>query len=340
MTQRPLTFVVGTGRTGSTLLSRILRLHPEILSVNELFSSMDGAETHLDRPLTGAQFWKTLAAPHARINAMIANGTLFPELLYPQVTGGRFSPMEIPALCLMVLPHLTDDPDALFDELAVEISAWPERPEAQQYEAMFDALATRFGRRVVVERSGHSLQRVPYLREAFPRAKFVHMFRDGPDCALSMSRHPGFRMMVLAREISETTGTTAVSELTPEQLRLLPPDLAALITTGDPNAVRDRVIPLTSFGTLWSDSILLGLQHLAAVPGHMSLRYEDLLSAPDSELTRLADFLGVRPDPQWLRTGGQMLEDRRGAAMSLPPDELSALREHCDPGTSALVSRG
>jgi hypothetical protein len=28
---------------------------------------------------------------------------------------------------------------------------------------------------------------------AVSAARFVHLYRDGPDCALSMSRHPAFR---------------------------------------------------------------------------------------------------------------------------------------------------
>ena len=34
-----LTFVVGTGRCGSTLLSRLLREHPDVLSMSEFFST-------------------------------------------------------------------------------------------------------------------------------------------------------------------------------------------------------------------------------------------------------------------------------------------------------------
>ena len=35
-----LTFVVGTGRCGSTLLSRLLREHPDVLSMSEFFSTL------------------------------------------------------------------------------------------------------------------------------------------------------------------------------------------------------------------------------------------------------------------------------------------------------------
>ena len=38
-------------------------------------------------------------------------------------------------------------------------------------------------------RSGSSLPFVSVLRQLFPEARFVLQYRDGPDCAMSMSRH-------------------------------------------------------------------------------------------------------------------------------------------------------
>ncbi len=40
-----LTFVVGTGRCGSTLLSRLLREHRDVLSMSEFFSTLRIAAT-------------------------------------------------------------------------------------------------------------------------------------------------------------------------------------------------------------------------------------------------------------------------------------------------------
>lgn len=69
----------------------------------------------------------------------------------------------------------------------------------------------------------------------------------------------------------------------------------------------------------------------------MSLEYEELLASRRSELTRLAEFVGVDPDPEWLRAGAELLDDgKRGAATRLAPDELAALRESCEPGFAAL----
>ncbi|MDN3354896.1 sulfotransferase [Actinomadura sp. DC4] len=341
MSPRPLVFVVGTGRTGSTALSRIFSLHPDILSINELFVSVDGANALPKEPLDGGGFWRVLATPNVIFDAMTANGTPLPEFLYPRVPSRRFTAdgTGIPALSLMVLPHLTDDPDELLDALEPEVTSWPARPVARHYEALFDLLAARFGGRVAVERSGHSLEWVPQLRETFPQARFLHMFRDGPDCALSMSRHLGFRSSALVREILESAGVESVLELTPERLQNLPPDLAALLGGFNFDAVRDRAVPVARFGALWSEMIVEGVEHLARIPTEyqMSVKYEELLSSRHSELTRLAEFIGVHPDPEWLRAGAALLDDsKQGAALQLAPDELAELRESCKPGIVAL----
>lgn len=341
MSARPLVFVVGTGRTGSTTLSRILRLHPDILSLNELFVSLGGVNGLPEKPLDGGEFWQLLATPNIVFDAMTANGTPLPEFLYPRVPGRRYSAEStgIPALSLMVLPHLTDDPDALIDVLENEITAWPARPVAQHYEAMFGLFCERFGGRVVVERSGHSLEWVPRLREVFPHAKFVHMFRDAADCALSMSQHLGFRSSALVDEVLEAAGVDSVTELTLDHLQKLPPDMAVFAGGFNFDAVRDRPVPLTRFGSLWSKMIVEGVGHLDKIPAdeRMSLKYEDLLASRGPELTRLAEFIGVDPDPEWLKAGAELLDDSRaGAAARLAPDELAALRDSCEPGVAAL----
>jgi sulfotransferase family protein len=73
----PLTFVVGTGRCGSTLLSRVLREHPDVLSLSEFFGilRLAGASGRSGFPvfdLTGEQLWDLLARPFPMLDAMLA----------------------------------------------------------------------------------------------------------------------------------------------------------------------------------------------------------------------------------------------------------------------------
>lgn len=337
---RSLTFVFGTGRSGSTALSRILNSHPDVLSLNEYMASVGDASFPAG-DVDGEEFWRALFRPAPHFERMIRSGVPLPEFLYTRAPGRYTSETTgIPALSLMVLPHLTDDPDGLLDELGAAVVRWPRRTAAEHHRALFGLLCARFGRTAVVERSGYSTGWAPGLRDAFPDARFVHMFRDGPDCALSMSRHPGYRAISLLREIKARSGVDSFADLTPGHVRALPPDLAPLLDDRfDPALVRDRPIPLRTFGALWSELVFEATEFLADLPADRSttLSYENLLDDPAGELTRLADFIGVAPGPRWLHTSAALLDhSRRGSARGLPPAELAALRAECARGEHAL----
>ncbi|GAA2774855.1 sulfotransferase family protein [Streptomyces showdoensis] len=339
---RSLTFVVGTGRSGSTALSRILSAHPEVLSLNEYMASV-GSTAFPGHPVGGAEFWRALAEPTPHFAGLLRSGLALPEFLYTRLPGGRYDAVGgIPALSLMVLPHLTDDPDGLLDALAGTVSAWPERSPAAHHRALFDDLCGRLGRTHVVERSGYSTPWAALLRRTFPEARFVHLFRDGPDCALSMSRHVGYRTIIQLREIEDRCGGTPVAELTAEQVRGLPPHLAALLgETFDPALVDDRPLPAAAFGELWSTLVADGVAFMGSLPAERGadLAYEDLLDDPAGELTRLAEFIGVTPDSAWLRDATASLDSgRRGAARTLPAGERTALERACAPGARALAT--
>ncbi|MGW7517527.1 sulfotransferase [Streptomyces sp. NPDC054796] len=344
--QQNLTFIVGTGRSGSTTLSRIVNLHPGVLSLNELFASVMAPRVLSEEPLDGAEFWSHVAGPTPVFDRMIRSGVPLPEFLYPRLPSTRYSAETtgIPAILLMTLPHLSDDPDGLLDTLTPTVESWPVREPAAHWEALFAALAELTGRTgATVERSGYSLGHVPVLRSLFPHARFVHLYRDGPDCALSMSRHSGYRLIRSLYEMAELCGLESPGELTEEHIALLPPELAALLAERfEPGVLMDRPVPVERFGELWSRLIEEGVRDLAALPESVrtTLAYEDLLDDPHGELTRLAAFIGVKPLPEWLDEGSALLDGggRRGsAARNLSPGELAALREVCAPGERALA---
>ena len=341
-----LTVVAGTGRCGSTLLSRILHAHPDVLSMSEFFGivRLAGASGRSGFPaadLDGAELWRLLASPFPMLDAMVTAGLRTPEMRYP-FGRGRFEPASgVPLISHFTLPMISDDPDGLFGKLAAEVPSWPRRPAAAQYLALFGYLAGLLGRRVVVERSAASLTMIGRLREQFPAARFVHMHRDGPDCALSMSRHPVFRREILALGARRVTGLPAGATLQQVDAALPARFRGMICPPYDATKLMEHPIPVPVFARdQWSPQIRAGVAALSALPpgSWAQLRYEDLLRDPAATLTRLAAFVGVDAPPQWLDTARRTIDPTRMgiAAAHLTPADLAALRAACTSATQAL----
>ena len=347
---RSLTFIVTAGRSGSSALSAILNSHPDVLSLSEFFLCL---RTML-RPPTGvisaATFWRALSAPHPVFDALVRGGAAMPEFLYPGLAGTRFSAGTggIPAVCMTVLPHLSDRPDQLFDELTAEVPSWPDQPAARHCLRLFAWLAERSGRTIAVERSGFSLGSILWLRQQFPSARFVHLRRNGPDSAVSMSRHAGFRLLLLFLEAMGAFDLRTLPDGAPERAAAFDP---AVLPIGLAPVLGDRYdgdylmnldLPVTRFATMWSELIRTGVAALSGLPAQavMTLSYEDLIAEPQERLRELAAFIGVTASAPWLHAGAAALDpSRTGAATRLPPPVLDEVRQRSQPGETALAAR-
>lgn len=340
-------FVVGTGRCGSTLLSRFLAMHPDILSLSELFvfaTDLGGriAAAFPDGPIDGAGLWSILGRAHPRQTLMLRHDVMMDEALYRPGPGRRFDATTgIPAICATTLPHLTDDPDAAYDRLAALATALPAAPVGVQYAALFDAMRREAGARVWVERSGGSLRVVRRLRQHFPEARFAHIVRDGRDAALSMSRHYGFRLALAAAQITEILGVDPYESDDRTWEADLPDALMPYLPERfDPAWFRQDETPLPLCGHYWSGEIRSGLADLDGLgPDRLlTLRYEDVLEAPASHLDRFFRFVlhgepGVDVDAY-----ARLVRRPRSDWRALPPRAAAALNEACAPGFRALAA--
>ncbi|MDX2939123.1 sulfotransferase family protein [Streptomyces ipomoeae] len=326
-----LNFVVSTGRCGSTLVSRILRENPDVLSVNELFGIVP-VKDRLAGIVDGRAFWRQIVAPVPVMDLLVRHGLALPEFLYPYATG-RFTPQTgVPFISHMTLPMLTDTPDDLYDWLEAIVPQWPTRPAPDHFRHLFALLSARFGGRIVVERAGGSIKAVSHLHRAFPDARFVYLSRDGMDCAVSMSKHAGCRLPVLTRT------PDALASAGPRGVIADPGRHGERLPAIDVGHIMQYDIPLAAFGDFWSDMTITGATQLQEIPDDrwMTLRYEELLNDPVTSLQRLTRFLGASSPTDWLAWAtGQMDPTRTGAADRLEADDFAELGAACAPGYAA-----
>jgi Sulfotransferase family len=354
----PLTFVVGTSRCGSTMLSRLLGAHPDVLSISEFWNCFLETEGSIPvHDMTGEEFWGRLTKVAPSYDGLVSAGIKKDEELKPFPSRFNYD-SGMPAFCRILYWLTGEEPDPIYDALAPEVSAWPLQSIAEHCSALFAALAARLGRRFVVERTGGSIFHIEFLCEKFPDANFVFLYRDGPDTALSMSRYPTLRLAAL-KELATAVTSTSASELetwaaeigsssSPELEKWAaglksasPEDFEGLISPPyDRQKFLSYPIPLNYFGDIWSGGIRMGTREIRRVRpgGWMPLRYERLLAEPDAELTRLAGFIGAPAPGQWLDAARQFVRPSHAgsAAAQLHPSDLAGLRSVCAAGTRAF----
>lgn len=335
-------FIVSTGRCGSTMLSDMVRRHPDLLSLSEFWPVMSSAALRGDR-LTGEAVFRRLNELPPAGRALMENGLFIDEFLYPRGPGARYPPAEVPPILCVTLPHLTEDHELLWDELGPLVRARAEDSLAAHYRFVFEWLARRFRKRAWIERSGASLLFVPTLVKMFPDARFVHIFRDGRDTAMSMQGHHFFRMRVRAARLMRMVG---LDPFHPNNWVGTSPWLPAF------ERLRFRFFsrslyerfrsPPEAFGRFWSGMIERGLEYLNALPPEsvLSLRFEEMVESPREELRRFLEFVGEEfGNDDWLREAAAIPRAKPPARLRLAPDERARLDEACAPGQHLLGYR-
>jgi hypothetical protein len=328
------------------MLSRMFNMHPQILSLSEFWNLFPDRDIKLlASSATGEEFWQMIASPGLVDDGIVAAGISMEEYFYPYGQA-RFDPAAgVPSIC-RVLAAVSDDPDTLYDKLMGEVPSWPRRVIAGHCRVLFRELAAMLGREAIVERTGAALSMIPVLRRRFPDAHFIFLHRDGPDCALSMSRHPLFRvsaMQILGEALSSSSPPDPLLEKAlSEEIRAVGSAGLSSIATPpfDAEQLLSFPIPIEFFAWLWSAQMYDGERAIREVRRDewTTVRYEHLLKAPQSELARLADFIGVPAERQWLDEACCLVDPARAgtAAAQLDRAELAVLQEACAAGTRAF----
>lgn len=333
------TFIVSTGRCGSTMLSNMVRMHPEILSVSEFLTSL-ASRALRGRSMTGEAVFQRLNTLSPAGRALLGNGLFIDEFLYRLGPDARYRADEVPAIMCATLPHLTDDPEPLWDHLAAALRSRGEDSLAAHYRFAFEWLADHFGKRAWIERSGASLLFVPELNRLFPDARFVHVFRDGRDTAMSMHGHHFFRLRIEAAELLRMFG---FDPFHPANWLGTSPWMPFFerwrFRFFSADRYRRANIRLESAGWFWSRMIERGTEYLNALPADrvLAMRFESIVASPEQEMTRFIDFVGAEfADARWLREVSALPRSRPPGWTRLSPEQHARLATACAPGQEIL----
>ena len=331
-------FIVGTGRCGSTLLSRMLAEHPTSLSIFEFFNGLDAGRRFADTPMTGTDYRDLIASEQPFLTAVLRRGYEVPEIIYPFGGGSRFERGDpLPWALVGTLPRLAETaglhPDALFDETMSFCVELPAQPAVAHHRRLFDHLVERLSRNFWIERSGSSIDYLESLCALFPQARFVHLHRDGPEAALSMREHHAYRLPIAVMYRMPVDGVP-FADLGEIELHAAPRDDDAIS-----RILRSRP-PAEHFGRYWSDQLVrgLGARERLGPERYLEVRFEDLVERPREALLRISEFFDLDPKLDgWVERASALV---RGVpptrADALPPEEAEHLANACRPGRELL----
>jgi Sulfotransferase family len=220
----PFVFIVGSPRSGTTLLRRIVDAHPDVAITRE---------THWITKLLEGE------------DAVSTDAPVTPEVLARLRAHPKFTRMEVDKAELDRL--VSRETPVSYAELVTRI---------------FDLYGEARGKRLVGDKVPDYVRNVPLLHNLWPRAKFVHLIRDGRDVCLSM----------LTRE-----------------------RFARRFATWEED-------PISTAALSWEQLVRLGREAGAVLPADVyhEVRYESFVAEPAAECERLCGFLGLPCDERML----------------------------------------
>ena len=321
------------------MVSNLLNRHPRVLSLSEFISYIGVRSLSRRRP-TGDWMWDRYSRQQPRTRLMLQGR--YEELLYPlDDPGARFTQDNVPPILCATLPHLTDQYEALFEELEPVVRGQSRQTPADHLQHLFAWLCQRFGCCTWAERSGGSLLFASRLLLAFPEARVIHVYRDGRETAISMSRHYLFRLIAANMLALRSFGFDAMKSLARgkhwERLSFRLEPLTRMLL--NPARLPYDKLTLPYFGMLWSAMIERGERMLDRLPSDrmLNVKFEDVQADPDGQIRRLIRFIDpTLEDEAWLREVGSIPRQTPSKFERLEAHERAALTEACRPGLECL----
>ncbi len=279
-------FILGPARSGTSALYKALCLHPNTAWISTWTARYPGV-----LPIAALNRLGPML-PAARRRAWFAAGSN--AYVY-----GRRRPIAD-----RVFPTPVEgEPVYAASGVSSPGSGFETRPDAiRRLRAAFARISTFAGGDVLVTKRIANNLRIPLLAEAFPRARFVHLVRDGRAVASSLARVDWW-----ADSFVWWYGGSPVHWAASGR---------------DPWEICARN---------WVEELKEIRAGLASVPPEqvLDLRYEDLVAEPIPTAERVGRFTGLGPDRRWVAALEQMTFDNRndGWRARLTQEEIERITE-------------
>jgi hypothetical protein len=263
----PCVFIVGCLRSGTSVFQRIVDAHRALSIVPETEWVPQGFERRKHREQRDL-----------RASGMSREVWVGPELLDEVLAHPRFSRLKLDR---------------------ADLAEWMRTDRQVRYadfvRGVFEAHGRHAGTTLVGEKSPGYVRHLPTLHFLWPRARVVHLIRDGRDVCVSL-----------------------LAWKPPKQDR----------TIGRFSTWAEE--PLITAGLWWEWHVRLGLEARPRLADALlEVRYEALVTRPEDECRAVCTFLGLDYDDQMLRfferapLAGRTAREGRGPAAPLRPETCS-----------------
>ncbi len=211
-------------------------------------------------------------------------------------------------------------------------------PVSAYIRSRFAAFARRRGKTRFMEKTPSNCFRISFIDRVFPDGLFLHLLRDGRDVAVSAHRkwtsppskqglwRRARSLEIPARELPHY----AVDLLRETVGRQLHPRRGYLWGPRFPGAARVRAerSVLETCALQWRASVEAALAGLAAIPDGrcLTVKFEELVQAPEPALRRVLAFLRLEPSPELLAFARAHVDPAAAERWrSRPPEEVAAI---------------
>lgn len=162
-------FLVGAGRSGTTLLYKLLCLHPGVAYISNYENRLP---------------W----FPHGLAARALARGTGTRLHAWFNARGNAYFIRRPWVQKAFPTPH---EGESVYADCGVPLNPAPdERPTAattQRLRRRFETLRKRSGAQLFLTKRTANNRRIRYLDEVFPQARYVHLVRDGREVTQSLA---------------------------------------------------------------------------------------------------------------------------------------------------------